>query len=131
MPASAVAFHTLIVEDDPSSSDVIARAIRRVHIEPIVAMTVGQALVQVEEEWPPAVVLDLRLPDADGTVLLRRLKRDARKTRIAVVTGVDDLSRYVDLMHFPPDLLLKKPVDIPKLLNWLRQTRAEYVGVQP
>lgn len=129
MPTSAIAFHTLIVEDDPSSSDVIARAIRRVHIEPVVAMTVGHALVQVEEQWPPAVILDLRLPDADGTVLLRRLKRDARKTRIAVVTGVDDLSRYVDLMHFPPDLLLKKPVDIPKLLNWLRQTRAEYVGV--
>lgn len=131
MPAAAVAFHTLIVEDDPSSSDVIARAIRRVHIEPVVAMSVGQALVHVEEEWPPAVILDLRLPDADGTVLLRRLKRDTRKTRVAVVTGVADLSRYVDLMHFPPDLLLKKPVDIPKLLNWLRQTRAEYVGVQP
>jgi ActR/RegA family two-component response regulator len=129
MPSSAVAFHTLIVEDDPSSSDVIARAIRRVHIEPVIAMTVGQALVQVEEQWPPAVVLDLRLPDADGTVLLRRLKRDERKTRIAVVTGVADLSRYVDLTHFPPDLLLKKPIDIPKLLNWLRQTRAEYVGV--
>jgi ActR/RegA family two-component response regulator len=130
MSAAAVAFHTLIVEDDPSSSDVIARAIRRVHIEPVVAMTVGQALVHVEAEWPPAVILDLRLPDADGTVLLRRLKRDARKTRIAVVTGVADLSRYVDLMHFPPDLMLKKPVDLPKLLNWLRQTRAEYVGVQ-
>jgi CheY-like chemotaxis protein len=130
MPASAIAFHTLIVEDDPSSSDVMARAIRRVHIEPVVAMTVGQALVQVEEQWPPAVVLDLRLPDADGTVLLRRLKRDARKTHIAVVTGVADLSHYVDLMHFPPDLVLKKPVDIPKLLNWLRQARAEYVGVQ-
>src|SRR6185369_7255310 len=69
MPTSAVAFHTLIVEDDPSSSDVIARAIRRVHVEPIVAMTVGQALVHIEEQWPPAVVLDLRLPDADGTVL--------------------------------------------------------------
>jgi ActR/RegA family two-component response regulator len=130
MPTSAIAFHTLIVEDDPSSSDVIARAIRRVHVEPIVAMTVGQALVHIDEQWPPAVVLDLRLPDADGTVLLRRLKRDARKTHIAVVTGVADLSRYADLMHFPPDLMLKKPVDIAKLLNWLRQARAEYVGVQ-
>ena len=129
MHASAVAFYTLIVEDDPSSSEVISRAIRRVHIEPVVAMTVGEALLHVEEQWPPAVVLDLRLPDADGTVLLRRLKRDSRKTRVAVVTGVPDLSRYVDLMHFPPDLLLKKPVDLPKLMNWLRQAQAEYAGM--
>jgi DNA-binding response OmpR family regulator len=129
MPAAATAFHALIVEDDPSSSDVIARAVRRAHMDPVPAMSVGEALLRVEQEWPPAVILDLRLPDADGTILLRRLKRDARKTHIAVVTGVPDLSRYIDLMHFPPDLLLKKPVDLPKLLHWLRHARAEYEGV--
>ena len=60
-------------------------------------------------------------------MLLRRLRRDPlRRTRIAVVTGVADLSRYVELMHFPPDLLLHKPVDLPKLLKWVVNARAEF-----
>jgi CheY-like chemotaxis protein len=114
------------VEDDPSSSDVLARAIRRRGGESVVAATVGQALLRIEQEWPNAVILDLRLPDADGTVLLRRLRRDKRKTHVAVVTGVPDLSGYVELMHFPPDVLLHKPVNMETLLRWLWRARAEF-----
>jgi DNA-binding response OmpR family regulator len=90
------------------------------------ANSVGEALLRVEEEWPQAVILDLRLPDADGTVLLRRLRRDSRKTHIAVVTGVADLTSYVGLTQFPPDIVLRKPVDLPKLIRWLEKARQQY-----
>lgn len=126
MPAAALDFHALIVEDDPSSSEFVHKAIALRGFESDVVSTVGQALLQVELEWPPAVILDLRLPDADGTVLLRRLRRDARRTRIAVVTGVPDLSAYVELMQFPPDILLQKPLELPKLIRWLEKTRQEW-----
>lgn len=126
MPAAAVAFHALIVEDDPSSAQFMHKAIRRKGFESEVAATVGQALLHVEHEWPQAVILDLRLPDADGTVLLRRLRRDPRVCRVAVVTGVADLSTYVELMQFPPDILLHKPVDLDRLIRWLEKTRDAY-----
>src|SRR4051812_47895622 len=126
MPAAALAFHTLIVEDDPSSSEFVHRALLKHGMDAAVAGTVGEALLSVEQEWPNAVVLDLRLPDADGTVLLRRLRRDRRKCRIAIVTGMADLSAYIDLMHFPPDLLLQKPANLGKLVRWLEYTRKEY-----
>ena len=60
MPAAATAFHTLIVEDDPSASDVISRALRKMDMEPVTAVSVGAALLKIEQEWPPAVILDLR-----------------------------------------------------------------------
>jgi DNA-binding response OmpR family regulator len=126
VPAAAVSFHTLIVEDDPSASDALGEVLDRAGIESVLATSVSQGLLAIEQDWPPAVVLDLGLPDADGTVLLRRLKRDARRTRVAVVTGVSDLSRFVELRHFQPDVLLYKPIDVEKLLRWLRWTRSEY-----
>ena len=126
MPAAAVAFHALIVEDDPSSAEFMRKAITRTGFEAEVAATVGQALLHVETEWPQAVILDLRLPDADGTVLLRRLRRDSRTCRVAVVTGVADLSAHPGLMQFPPDVLLKKPVDLDRLIRWLEKTRQAY-----
>lgn len=126
MPAAAVAFHALIVEDDAASSEFMYKAIKRKGIESEVAGTIGEALLHIEHEWPQAVILDLRLPDADGTVLLRRLHRDPRHCRVALVTGVPDLSTYVGLMQFPPDILLHKPVDLDKLIRWLDRTRQEY-----
>lgn len=126
MPAAAVAFYALIVEDDPSTSDFVTKAIRRRGFDSEVVRSVGEALLQVEHEWPHAVILDLRLPDADGTVLLRRLRRDPRVSRIAVVTGVADLSKYVDLMQFPPDILLRKPINLDQLIRWLEKTRQAY-----
>jgi CheY-like chemotaxis protein len=71
-------------------------------------------------------VLDLRLPDADGTILLRRLKRDSRHTRVAIVTGAPDLSRYGEMHHFKPDAIFYKPINAEKLIGWLQSTRAEY-----
>jgi DNA-binding response OmpR family regulator len=126
MPAAAIGFHTLIVEDDPSSSEFVARAIGKIGVEYEIASNVGAALLRIEQEWPQAVILDLRLPDADGTVLLRRLGRDKRTTRVALVTGVADLSKYIELMKFPPDILLRKPVDLPKLIRWLEKTREDW-----
>ena len=126
MPAAAVAFYALIVEDDPSTSDFVTKAIRRKGFDSEVVRSVGEALLQVEHEWPHAVILDLRLPDADGTVLLRRLRRDPRKTRIAVVTGVADPSQHIGLSQFPPDVLFPKPVDLNALVAWLEDARDDY-----
>jgi two-component system, response regulator RegA len=126
MPAAAVAFYALIVEDDLSTSEFVAKALRQKGFESEAANSVGEALLRVEEEWPQAVILDLRLPDADGTVLLRRLRRDIRKTHIAVVTGVADLTSYVGLTQFPPDILLGKPIDLAKLIRWLEKARQQY-----
>lgn len=61
MPAATTAFYTLIVEDDPSSSDVIARAIRRAQGDAVAAMSAGEALLRIEDQWPPSAILDLLL----------------------------------------------------------------------
>jgi DNA-binding response OmpR family regulator len=117
---TAIKSAVLIVEDDPSHLEVIVRLLGRHDFEPEAAVTVGQALLRLEdEELPAAIILDLRLPDASGSVVLRNIRRRKLPIRVAVVTGVSDLDAITDLASFPPDAVFKKPVNQRELLDWL------------
>ena len=121
MAAAATAVRTLIVEDDPDSSEMLAEALSVGGFDVDVAATVGQALIKFEQGLlPAAVIVDLRLPDASGGLLLRRIRRDNLPIRIAVVTGLADPSSHYDATRFPPDRVFTKPLDVAQLVAWLR-----------
>jgi CheY-like chemotaxis protein len=118
--AAATAVRTLIVEDDQDAADALARALAEHGHDTNVVGSVGKALVRLESGLPPQVViLDLRLPDASGGLLLRRIRRDRLDIKVAVVTGVASPESELDLKRFPPDAVFKKPVDLYGLLGWL------------
>jgi two-component system, OmpR family, response regulator RegX3 len=118
--AAATAVRTLIVEDDQDSADALARALAEHGHDVNVVGNVGKALVRLEMGLPPQVIiLDLRLPDASGGLLLRRVRRDRLDIKVAVVTGVADAESNLDLKRFPPDALFRKPVRFHELLGWL------------
>jgi DNA-binding response OmpR family regulator len=121
MAAAALAVRTLIVEDDPDSSEVLAEALTAEGFEVDVAASVGQALIKLERGLlPAAMIVDLRLPDASGGLLLRRIRRDELPIKVAVVTGVPDPASHFDATRFPPDRIFKKPLDLASLLAWLK-----------
>src|SRR5205809_545156 len=121
MAAAATAVRTLIVEDDFDSSQALAEALLEYGYEVDVAACVGQALIKLEQGlMPSAINLDLRLPDASGGLLLRRIRRDKLPTKNAVVTGLPDPTSHFDATRFPPDRIFKKPLDFAALVDWLR-----------
>ena len=63
-------------------------------------------------------LLDLNLPDGLGTELLRRIRSGHPHIGVVILTGaVDDL--VVEALALTPDLLMRKPADVPALLEWL------------
>ena len=122
MPAAAAtAVRMLIVEDDPDASEALAGALQAEGYETDIAGSVGQALIKLEAGFlPAAVIVDLRLPDASGGLLLRRIKRGGLPVKVAVVTGVPDPATHFDVSRFPPDAIFKKPLDFAALFGWLR-----------
>src|SRR4051812_15738676 len=109
----------LIVEDDESTREFMARALAKHHIGSLQASSVGEALMRLEEApMPDALILDLMLPDAKGTVLLRRIRRDGLPIRVAVVTGAPDV-QFPELLQIPPDAVFRKPLELPALIAWL------------
>ena len=122
MAAATTAVQTLLVEDDPDAADAITGALRRSGFDVEWCKTAGAALVELEmSPRPAAAIIDLRLPDANGAIVLWRIRRDyGREVPVAVVTGVPDALNQPHLVREPPDVLFPKPLDLPALLAWLR-----------
>ena len=120
--AAATAVRALVVEDDPDSSDAIVAALNAQGFDTDCARTVGEALVKLERGLTPAaIIVDLKLPDASGSLLLRRVHRENLPTKVAVVTGVPNPELHPDLIRFPPDRIFVKPLDLLELLDWLSE----------
>ena len=111
----------LIVEDDTSTREFLVRALAKSGVATVEARTAGRALVMLEQDTLPSVViLDLVLPDANGAILLRRIRRDRLPIRVAIVTGVPDPWVFLD-PKYPPDRVFGKPVQVAELVEWVRQ----------
>jgi len=74
----------LVVDDEPTIADVVARYLDRAGYRTRIASTGGQALEAAARERPDLVVLDLMLPGVDGLEVMRRL-REQDRDRIAVI----------------------------------------------
>jgi DNA-binding response OmpR family regulator len=121
MPAAAAtAVRALVVEDDPDSCDALVAVLNARGFDTECARTVGEALVKLERGIiPAAIIVDMRLPDASGGLLLRRIHREQLPTKVAVVTGMVDPQSHPDLMRYPPDRVFSKPLDFSELIAWL------------
>ncbi len=74
----------LVVDDEPTIADVVARYLERAGYRTRVASDGLQAIESAARQRPDLVVLDLMLPGLDGLEVMRRL-RDQDPERIAVI----------------------------------------------
>ncbi len=105
----------LIVEDSrdlAANLEIACTAIRNVEVK--VAMGAGQAWALLEDVRPDdslVIVTDMRLPDADGLELIRRVKQDEllARTPIVAVSGDADPSIARELAQLGVNAFYKKP----------------------
>ena len=75
------------------------------------AMTVAGGLALLDPP-PDCVILDLMLPDGGGEAVLRRVRDEKLKTRVAVCTGMEDPARLARVVGMEPEALLRKPISL-------------------
>jgi len=118
--ATSLKCRTLIVEDDRDSCDALATLVRRLGHDVECVETAGAALVKLEEWQPDCVLLDLMLPDAQGGLILRRIRTSNMPARVAVITAAG--AESLVLKHaaaYNPDAVFLKPLDHRQLREWL------------
>jgi len=110
----------LVVDDERTIRDALARALRAHGYEVAVAADGGQALQMVGVLRPDAIVLDVMMPGLDGLDVTRRLRRQGNRIPILLLTARDAIGDRVEGLDAGADDYLPKPYDLEELLARLR-----------
>jgi DNA-binding response OmpR family regulator len=116
--------HTLIVEDDADSAEILSKLMHRHGFESTCVATAGEAIHYLETQKPGNVILDLMLPDVAGTTVLEHIHSHNLPIRVAVVTAASAARTTADAVTLNPDALFIKPLDYSDLMAWLAKPKA-------
>jgi two-component system phosphate regulon response regulator PhoB len=75
----------LIVEDEPSISELLRFMLQDANYNVTLAYDAKQALAHIAEELPDAILLDWMLPDSSGMELLVQLRNDSRTETLPII----------------------------------------------
>lgn len=104
----------LVIEDDPRVRSALARSLGERGYAVSTAPTGMAGLNQAVQERPDIVVLDLGLPDVDGTEVLRMLRAVSR-VPVIVATARDEEPQIVAALDAGADDYLVKPFGAAQL----------------
>ena len=98
----------LVVDDEPTIGEVVARYLERAGYEATVAGDGPTALGLADTRLPDLVVLDLMLPGMDGLQVMRRLRERRRTLPVILLTAKGEESdRIVGLSLGADDYVVK------------------------
>jgi DNA-binding response OmpR family regulator len=116
----------LVVDDEPSISEVVSIYLRRAGYQVAVARDGQEAIDALEKEPPDLVVLDLMLPKVDGLEITRRL-RTIGDTPIIMLTARREEADRIAGLEMGADDYVVKPFSPQELVSRvkavLRRTR--------
>ncbi|MED2253421.1 sigma-54 dependent transcriptional regulator [Brevibacillus parabrevis] len=103
----------LIVDDETEVTTFFTYFLRRKNCEVVVANTGKdvQWLLQNDSRGFQAALVDLKLPDADGLELLRKIKAVFPACEVLIMTGYSTIKSAVTAMQWGAKDYLEKPFD--------------------
>ena len=101
----------LIVEDDKSFLQRLARAMESRGFTVTTAESVAEGLMHLETASPAFAVVDMRLGDGNGLEVISALKRRRPDSRALILTGYGNIATAVNAVKLGAVDYLAKPVD--------------------
>ena len=111
----------LVIDDDEIVLDSIAEALRLEGYKVETAETGKEAIEKCKLRFYNLALIDIRLPDMEGTKLLKAMKDTTPKMVKIIVTGYPSLQNATEALNKGADGYVVKPVDIPKLLTTVKE----------
>lgn len=105
----------LIVEDEPSAMELLEMHLTENGFEVSSAFDGKGCLEQVSHFRPQIVILDVRLPDANGLDLINQIKEAGDAPHIIVVTAYHDMSTTIKAIKHGAFEYIPKPIDVDEL----------------
>ena len=110
----------LVVDDEPYITDVLAAALRYEGFEVDVAGTGGEAMSAARGAVHDLILLDVMLPDVEGTEVCRRLRAAGVATPVLFLTARDATEDKVLGLSLGADDYVTKPFSLEELVARIR-----------
>jgi signal transduction histidine kinase len=111
----------LVVDDDHSLAENIAEIIESLGLDVEVASSAAAALAKIKGRQYGLVLVDVRLPDADGTSLVEPIRAQSPHTEVVLITGDATVDSAVAAVRLGAFAYVLKPFSPPELQETVRR----------
>ncbi|MFP3982583.1 MAG: response regulator [Desulfurivibrionaceae bacterium] len=112
----------LIVDDDPHLRQAMSLFFERQELPVTSADTAERMFSVLNSQKVALVLLDIKLPDADGMTLIPRITDLYPDTSIVMLSGIEDLNTALDCMRQGAEDYLNKPVHFNQVIFLIEKT---------
>ena len=105
----------LIVDDEPSAVEILEMHLTEKDFDVLSAVDAQDMSEKVGPFKPEIVILDVRLPDADGIDLLEKLRKQVDSPHVIVVTAFHDMATTIKAIKGGAFEYITKPIDLDDL----------------
>ena len=106
----------LVIDDDENIRKVVYAILQDKGYEVDTAGSGNEAITKTQKEHYDLMLVDIRLPDMEGTEVLTRIHDTVPRIRKLIVTGYPTLQNAVTAVNQGADAYIMKPFDVEKML---------------
>jgi len=116
----------LVIDDDRAILDTFRTLLEREGHEVDVAENGAEAIDKSQKKYYDLAVIDVKLPDMEGTQLLSNLRSNFPRTKKIVITGYPALENAAMAVNLRADAYIVKPVKPQEFLKIVKEKLQEH-----
>ncbi len=105
-----MATRILLIDDEQSSTSLLAFSLKSDGYEVFTAARGEQGLAIFDRELPDIVITDIRMPGMDGIEVLKKIKERSHPAEVIIITGHGDIDNAIDSLKYGASDFINKPV---------------------
>ncbi len=98
-----------IVDDDDAVRSAVSLLVQSCGWKPLACASGGDFFAALASAWPACIVVDLQLPDMDGSMLQREISRLRMNLPVIVITAYEDHPRTLTAVIDGAKAVIAKP----------------------
>ena len=111
----------LVIDDDESIRKTLATILEEKGYSVDTAENGKEAIKKSKDKFYNLALIDIRLPDMEGTKLLTAMKNNTPKMIKVIVTGHPSLQNAIEAVNKGADAYIIKPFNVDAVLNTIRE----------
>jgi len=116
----------LIVDDDESIRKVLAAVLEEKGYMIDAAEDGKEAIEKTDKDFYNLALVDIRLPDIEGSKLIAMMRETTPRMRKIIITGFPSLQNAVEALNKGADAYIIKPFDMDKVLQTIKDQLKKY-----